>query len=152
MSSGQTGRFRGVPRIFGGGGGGGDPHTGARERFFSWGGKSVDMPSDCQILGGGPQAYIHPIETKSWGGNCPPLPPPPPAPAPLPTQANKPNKHATELKPYARTCVGPCVHQGSLFTRSQWRIHAGGWGGGLGGLSHPSLLLVSIWKFSRTCT
>ena len=36
------------------------PYAGARERFFSCGGggggKSVDMPSDCQILGGA-QAY-----------------------------------------------------------------------------------------------
>ena len=34
--------------------------AGARERFFSWGGgKNVDrpMPSDCQNLGGGAQAY-----------------------------------------------------------------------------------------------
>ena len=52
---------------------------GARERFFSWGGgKNIDMPSDCQNLGG--HMHIHPIETKSWG-QLPPLPPPP-APAP----------------------------------------------------------------------
>ena len=43
-----------------------DPHhpsptllSGARERFFflGGGGKSVDMPSDCQNLGGGAQTY-----------------------------------------------------------------------------------------------
>ena len=45
------------------------------------GGKSVDMPSDCQIYGGG-HRHIHPIETKGWGGAIAPLAPPP-APAPL---------------------------------------------------------------------
>ena len=46
--------------------------TGARERFFvGGGGKNVDMPSDCQNLGG--HRHIHPIETKKLGGgNCPP--------------------------------------------------------------------------------
>ena len=43
--------------------------------FLGGGGKSVDLPSDCQILGGG-HRHIHPIETKSWGGNCPLAPPP----------------------------------------------------------------------------
>ena len=33
------------------------------------------MPSDCQNLGGG-HRHIHPIETKSWGCNCPLAPPP----------------------------------------------------------------------------
>ena len=54
--------------------------AGARERFFSWGGKHVDMPSDCQNLGGA-QAYSFPSD-KKLGGQLPPLPPPP-APAPL---------------------------------------------------------------------
>ena len=49
---------------------------------FFWGGdKNVDMPSDCQNLGG--HRHIHPLETKSsGGGQLPPLAPPP-APAPL---------------------------------------------------------------------
>ena len=47
--------------------------------IFFLGGKSVDMPSDCQILGG--HRHIHPIETKSWG-QLPPLPPPPGSRAP----------------------------------------------------------------------
>ena len=50
-----------------------------RERFlfFGRGSKNVDMPIDCQNLGGGGHRHIHPIETKSWGGgNCPPCPPP----------------------------------------------------------------------------
>ena len=39
------------------------------------GGKNGDIPSDCQNLGG--HRHIHPIETKSVGGNCPLDPPPP---------------------------------------------------------------------------
>ena len=49
--------------------------------FLGGGGKHVDMPSDCQNLGGG-HRHIHPLQTKSWGAP----PPPPPAPAPLPTK------------------------------------------------------------------
>ena len=42
--------------------------------FLGGGGKNVDMPSDCQNLGG--HRHIHPLETKSWGGgNCPLAPP-----------------------------------------------------------------------------
>ena len=46
--------------------------------FWGGGGKNVDMPSDCQYLGGGGgHRHIHPIETKSWGGgNFPRLPRP----------------------------------------------------------------------------
>ena len=56
-------------RIRGGG------RAGARERFFlGAGGKNVDMPSDCQNLGGG-HRHIHPLqETKSWGAIAPPPP------------------------------------------------------------------------------
>ena len=62
--------------------------AGARERFFSWGGgKSVDMPSDCQILGGGTGISI-PLRQKV-GGQLPPLPPPP-APAPLRRRHDQP--------------------------------------------------------------
>ena len=55
--------------------------TGRGNNFFlgGGGGKNVDMPTDCQNLGGGGTEHIHPIETKSLG----PLAPPP-APAPLP--------------------------------------------------------------------
>ena len=67
--------------------GGGGPGT--RERFFSWGGKSVDMPSDCQILGGGTGISI-PLRQKV-GGQLPPLPPPP-APAPLSGGAGSPKR------------------------------------------------------------
>ena len=50
-------------------------HTPLNDFFLGGGGgKNVDMPSDCQNLGG--HRHSHPIETKSWGGNCPPLPPP----------------------------------------------------------------------------
>ena len=64
----------------------GPPPTGpgARERFFSWGGGqilSVDMPSDCQILGGGTGISI-PLR-QNVGGQLPPPLAPPPAPAPL---------------------------------------------------------------------
>ena len=60
--------------------------TGARERFFSWGGgKNVDMPSDCQNLGGGTGISI-PLRQKV-GGAIAPLAPP--APAPLGPQVTK---------------------------------------------------------------
>ena len=52
--------------------------AGARDPFFSWGCKNVDMPCDCQNLGAG-HRHIHPIDTKSWG-QLAPCPPPPPAP------------------------------------------------------------------------
>ena len=44
--------------------------TGARERFFlgGGGGKNVDMPSNCQNLGGGAQAYPSPGDKKLGGG------------------------------------------------------------------------------------
>ena len=48
--------------------------------FFWGGGKDVDIPSDCQNVGGGEQAYPSHWEKSVVGrGNCPP-----PAPAPLP--------------------------------------------------------------------
>ena len=50
--------------------------------FLGGGGKHVDMPSDCQNLGGGAQVYSSPSDKKLGGGQLPPLPPPP-APAPL---------------------------------------------------------------------
>ena len=82
-----TGRGTGMIFFFGGGGGR----------------KNVDMPSDCQNLGGGDR-HIHPIETKSWGGNCP-LPPPPPGSctpvhcrAESLKEANKKNEERQEKK------------------------------------------------------
>ena len=51
---------------------------GAGTIFFLGGGKHVDMPSDCQNLGG--HRHIHPLQTKSWGAIAPLAPP---APAPL---------------------------------------------------------------------
>ena len=57
--------------------------AGALERFFlGGGGKNVDMPSDCQNLGGGGHRHIHPLETKSWGAIAPLAPPPPGSRAP----------------------------------------------------------------------
>ena len=43
--------------------------------FFLGGGKHVDMPSDCQNLGGGAQAYSSPSDKKLGGEQLPPLPP-----------------------------------------------------------------------------
>ena len=54
---------------------------GAGTIFFLGGGKHVDMPSDCQNLGGG-HRHIHPLQTKSWGGGQLPPPCPPGSRAP----------------------------------------------------------------------
>ena len=67
---------------------GDDLYMQGRGDDFFLGGGSVDMPSDCQNLGG--HRHIHPIETKSWGGELPPLPPPS-APAPLSTCIHSPD-------------------------------------------------------------
>ena len=54
--------------------------AGARERFFSWGSKNVDMPSDCQNLGGGGISISIPLRQKVGGAIAPLAPPPAPAP------------------------------------------------------------------------
>ena len=46
------------------------------------GGKSVDMPSDCQILGGGGTGISIPLRQKVGGGAIAPLAPPPGSRAP----------------------------------------------------------------------
>ena len=76
------------------------PPPGVRERFFlGGGGINVDMPSDCQNLGGG-HRHIHPLETKSWGGIAPL--PPPRLPRPCPPPFPRPWSHPLEVRSQCR--------------------------------------------------
>ena len=91
--------------------------------FLGGGGKNVDMPSDCQNLGGGAQAYPSPWD-KKLGGNCPHCPPPP-VPAPLYVCMY------TYICICMYVCMCVCIHvrmyEDAWMSRHIWMCCVNGW-------------------------